>query len=135
MPAKSKAEASLLIGALSIETGVNIETVRYYERIGLLSPPRRSQGRHRQFGAGHIQELLFIRRARELGFSLDDVRALMKLGNNRGMGAQLRSAAHSVISPLCARRWHVSRRLSEPSAPCRRTADQARKLRVRSLRR
>ncbi|WP_119300949.1 MerR family transcriptional regulator [Dongia deserti] len=68
------------IGALSESSGVNIETIRYYERIGLLPAPPRSAGRHRLYGDAHRQRLVFIRRARELGFSLEEVRTLLGLG-------------------------------------------------------
>lgn len=70
----------LTIGALSERTGVNVETIRYYERIGLLPPPPRSGGRHRIYEDQHRRRLLFIRRARDLGFSQPDVRALLGLG-------------------------------------------------------
>src|SRR2546421_5039789 len=69
----------LPIGGLSKATGVNIETIRYYERIGLLPAPPRSEGRHRQYDDGHRQRLVFIRRSRQLGFSLDEVRDLLCL--------------------------------------------------------
>jgi MerR family mercuric resistance operon transcriptional regulator len=75
----------IAIGALSERTGVNIETIRYYERIGLLPAPPRSAGRHRLYGEPHRQRLVFIRRARELGFSLDEVRALLGLGGGHDM--------------------------------------------------
>ncbi len=77
--------APIAIGALSEGTGVNIETIRYYERIGLLPPPPRSAGRHRLYGEPHQQRLVFIRRARELGFSLEDVRTLLGLGCGHDM--------------------------------------------------
>ena len=70
---------ALAIGALSERTGVNIETIRYYERIGLLPAPPRSAGRHRLYDDSHRQRLVFIRRARELGFSLGQVRDLLGL--------------------------------------------------------
>ena len=73
---------SLAIGALSRDTGVHIETIRYYERIGLLPEPPRSQGRHRVYNDGHRQRLVFIRRSRELGFSLDEIRVLLGLERN-----------------------------------------------------
>jgi MerR family transcriptional regulator, mercuric resistance operon regulatory protein len=73
------------IGALSEGTGVNIETIRYYERIGLLPAPPRSAGRHRLYGESHRQRLVFIRRARELGFSLEEVRALLGLGGGHDL--------------------------------------------------
>ena len=67
----------LPIGALSRRTGCNIETIRYYEKIGLLSAPARSDGGHRLYGYGHLMRLGFVRRARELGFTLDEVRTLL----------------------------------------------------------
>lgn len=76
---KPRPEATT-IGALSERTGVNIETIRYYERIGLLPAPPRSAGGHRLYGDPHRRRLAFIRRARELGFPLDEVRALLGLG-------------------------------------------------------
>ena len=71
-------QAGMAIGELSRRTGGNIETIRYYERIGLLPLPDRS-GRYRRYGAVDVRRLVFIRRARELGFTLDQVRALLRL--------------------------------------------------------
>src|SRR3546814_11826584 len=73
----------LAIGALSRRTGVNIETVRYYERIGLLPPPARSGGGHRLYGGGHLMRLNFVRRARDVGFTLDEIRALLAPADKR----------------------------------------------------
>jgi MerR family mercuric resistance operon transcriptional regulator len=81
---KSRAQ-SLTIGALSRRTGVNIETIRYYERIGLLPPPPRSQGRHRLYDDHHRRRLAFIRRSRALGFSLDDTRDLLGLARGHAL--------------------------------------------------
>lgn len=71
---------SLTIGALSRLTGVNIETVRYYERIEMFPAPPRTAGGRRVYDATHFRVLAFIRRSRELGFSLDQIRALIRLG-------------------------------------------------------
>jgi len=72
--------ANLLIGELSERSGVNIETIRYYERIKMLpAPPRTASGR-RIYGETDLRILAFIRRARELGFSLNEIRALLRLG-------------------------------------------------------
>jgi MerR family mercuric resistance operon transcriptional regulator len=73
------------IGAMSAATGVNIETIRYYERIGLMPKPPRSEGGHRVYGATHLKRLAFIRRGRELGFSLDEVRDLLGLARGHGL--------------------------------------------------
>ena len=77
--------AVLTIGALSQRTGVNIETIRYYERIGLLPPPFRSAGRHRLYDERLTQRLQFVRRGRELGFSIDELRALLRLVDQNGL--------------------------------------------------
>ena len=69
----------LAIGELSGRTGVNIETVRYYEKIGLVPSPARTEGGHRAYEDAHVARLTFVRRARELGFTLDEVRSLLKL--------------------------------------------------------
>jgi MerR family mercuric resistance operon transcriptional regulator len=66
-------------GLLAKQTGVNAETIRYYEKIGLLPGPPRSQGGHRIYDETHLQRLSFIRRGRELGFTLDDIRGLLDL--------------------------------------------------------
>ena len=67
------------IGKLSHQTGCHIETIRYYERIGMLPKPSRSEGGHRLYGQQHIKRLVFIRRSRELGFSLEHIRRLLRL--------------------------------------------------------
>ena len=67
------------IGTLSAATGVNIETIRYYEKIGLIPAPPRTVGRQRVYDSAHLKRLTFIRRSRELGFSLDEIRALLGL--------------------------------------------------------
>ncbi len=75
-----KSEAARLgIGALSKQSGCNIETIRYYERIGLMPRPTRTEGGHRLYGLAQGRRLGFIRRTRELGFTLDEVRTLLRL--------------------------------------------------------
>lgn len=66
---------------LARATGCNLETIRYYETAGILPPPARTDAGHRTYGASDLQRLRFVRRARELGFSLDDVRGLLGLGD------------------------------------------------------
>ena len=69
----------LTIGRLAEQSGVNLETVRYYERIGLMPEPGRTEGGHRLYEAAHKRRLAFIRRARELGFGIAGIRALLDL--------------------------------------------------------
>jgi MerR family mercuric resistance operon transcriptional regulator len=71
------------IGVLSRRSGVNVETVRYYERAGLLPKPARSFGGYRLYRPSDVDRLRFIRRARDLGFSLDEVRRLLDLADRR----------------------------------------------------
>jgi Cu(I)-responsive transcriptional regulator len=70
------------IGELSAATGTNIETIRYYERIGLLPPPMRSNSNYRRYETQHRERLAFVRHARELGFSIEDIRSLLDLSDN-----------------------------------------------------
>jgi MerR family mercuric resistance operon transcriptional regulator len=72
-------QTKLSIGALSQTAGVDIENIRYFERIGMMPAPPRSSGGHRVYGQDHLKRLTFIRRSRELGFTPDEVRALLSL--------------------------------------------------------
>jgi MerR family mercuric resistance operon transcriptional regulator len=76
--------AAIRIGELAGRTGCNIETIRYYERIGLVPHPARSAGRYRLYETEDVRRLAFVRRARELGFSLDEVRTLLALSAEHG---------------------------------------------------
>lgn len=71
------------IGDMGKATGTNIETIRYYERIGLLPKPPRTSSNYRDYGQTELGRLSFIRRARDLGFSLDQVRALLSISGDR----------------------------------------------------
>ena len=66
-------------GELAGEAGCNIETIRYYENIGLLNDPPRNESGYRIYGAAHQQRLRFVLRGRELGFSIDQLRELLTL--------------------------------------------------------
>ena len=72
-------EKILSIGLLSTQTNCKVETIRYYEKIGIFPKPPRTEGGHRVYSENHLKRLVFIRRGRELGFSLEDIRALLKL--------------------------------------------------------
>ena len=67
------------IGELAKATATKVETIRYYEQTGLLSAPARTPANYRSYGADHLARLSFIRRARDLGFSIEQVRALLDL--------------------------------------------------------
>jgi Cu(I)-responsive transcriptional regulator len=75
--------AALSIGQLSARTGCKVPTIRYYEEIELLGEAPRTDGGHRVYGEEDVQRLTFIRKSRDLGFSLDAVRSLLDLAQNR----------------------------------------------------
>lgn len=66
-------------GALARLTGVKAETIRYYEKTGMMPAPKRNAGGYRVYEHSHVSRLRFILRARELGFSIDDIRGLLEL--------------------------------------------------------
>ena|SRR5437868_5161746 len=74
--------AGFTIGKLADATDTKVQTIRYYESIGLLSPFTRTEGGHRLFDADDRKRLTFIRHARELGFSIDAIRELLSLSDN-----------------------------------------------------
>ena len=67
------------IGDVADAAGVGVETVRYYERRGLVPQPGRGVGAYRRYGSGHVDRIRFIKRAQALGFSLDEVATLLEL--------------------------------------------------------
>lgn len=100
-----KPHSDIPIGELSRRTECKVETIRYYERIGLLPKPRRPGGRFRRYDADDIGRLRFIRRARQLGFTLDDVHALLRLAAVRGEAtrAEVRSLAATHVADVRAK--------------------------------
>lgn len=79
-------EELMPIGQLSRLAECKVETIRYYESIGLLKPPIRSQGGHRYYGASAVKRLNFILRARKLGFPIDTIRTLLDLADGCPQG-------------------------------------------------
>jgi Cu(I)-responsive transcriptional regulator len=71
------------IGELARVADTKAETIRYYERIGLLPPPPRTAGNYRDYSSAHVSRLTFTRRARDLGFSIEQIRALIDLADNK----------------------------------------------------
>lgn len=91
------------IGELSRRTGCNIETIRYYERIGVLPVPHR-RGRYRSYEPADVRRLSFVRRARELGFPIDAVRALLTLaGGGQASCSQARDLAETHLGDVRAK--------------------------------
>jgi len=95
----------MTIGALAKEAKVNLQTLRYYEKRGLLPPPHRATSGYRLYDEKSLQQLCFIRRAQQFGFSLDEIRDLLKL--------KLSSAAdcHKARKAVAAKAAQVRQRV------------------------
>ena len=72
-------QGRMTIGKVAARTGCNIETIRYYEKESLLPPPGRTEGGHRIYTTEMVERLVFIRRCRELGFSMTEIRGLLSV--------------------------------------------------------
>ena len=99
---------SIGIGALARRAGVRIDTVRYYERSGLLAPRNRLQSGYRRYGATEVARLRFIRRAQALGFTLKEVRELLTLSKLRDVG-RVKRAAQQKLTDVEQRIAHLER--------------------------
>ena len=94
----------LKIGALAERIGCKVETIRYYEAIGILPKPGRSEGGQRIYNRDHLKRLNFVRRARNLGFTLDEVRALLRLVDEKGHScAEVRALGRVHLDGVRAR--------------------------------
>lgn len=86
-------ERTLPIGGLAEITGVKVETIRYYEQVGLLPEPERTEGNQRRYGRRHRDRLAFIKHARDLGFAVENIRVLLRLSDKPGMACD---DAHAI---------------------------------------
>jgi Cu(I)-responsive transcriptional regulator len=98
------------IGELATATTTKVETIRYYEKIGLLSPPARSVSNYRSYGSDHLARLSFIRRARYLGFTLEAVRELLTLSDDNDQSCD--AVDHIATAHLA----EVQRKIADLSA-------------------
>ncbi|WP_199099800.1 heavy metal-responsive transcriptional regulator [Dyella sp. ASV21] len=80
--------AAMTIGAVAKRAGVAIDTIRYYEREGLLPEPQRRESGYRTYGESAVRQLRFIRRAKGLGFTLEEIRDLLALSADRHRGVK-----------------------------------------------
>ena len=89
----------LTIGRLAAATGVKVETIRYYERAGLIAPPARTGGNYRSYSTGDLDRLRFIRKTRDLGFTLEEIRAMLDLARQRDRSCDTIDAIASDHQP------------------------------------
>ena len=109
------------IGELAHRSGVNIETIRYYEREGLMPPPPRTASGRRLYAPDDLQTLGFIRKARDLGFSLENTRKLLALRGPDNACADVKAIAHKhleIVRAQKARIIEIERILSDAVARC-----------------
>lgn len=97
------------IGKVSEETGINIETIRYYEKIKLLDPPPRSTGGRREYDISAVKKLHFIRNSRSLGLSLDTIRSLVELNNEPQDCATVMDVAQAHLTEIRSKRQALER--------------------------
>ncbi len=108
-------DAPLTVGGIAREAGVGIDTVRYYERIGLMPPPSRSPSGYRQYRRADVERLKFIRQAKRLGFSLEEVARLIRLLDTDGDRAEVRALAEGRLAEI-ERELAEARRLRDTLA-------------------
>ena len=93
--------ALVTIAQASATTGVSAKMIRHYESIGLIKPPLRTENRYRHYAESDLHDLGFIRRARDLGFSFEDIRQLLDLWRNKGRSsAEVKAIALRHIDEL-----------------------------------
>ena len=96
------------IGELARAAETKAETIRYYEQIGLLPAPPRTAGNYRDYSAVHVSRLTFIRRARDLGFSIEQIRTLLDLADRKEQSCEAVDAIASIWRTL-SESWLPSR--------------------------
>lgn len=89
------------IGQLATRSGTSVETIRYYERIGLLAAPARNPSGYRQYGQDHLRQLMFVRHCRDMGFSISEIRSLQALADDPGRScAEITAVARAHLSDV-----------------------------------
>lgn len=101
---------NMAIGELARRTAVKVPTIRFYEQIGLLAAPPRTEGNQRRYGKAEVDRLNFIRHARELGFEIDDIRELL------AMSSEPQASCHAVDSIARNHLAEVERRIASLEA-------------------
>jgi MerR family copper efflux transcriptional regulator len=104
-------ESFMVIGEAARASGVSAKMLRYYERIGLIPQPVRTEGGYRTYGPGEVETLRFIRRARDLGLSMDRIRQLVELWHGRRPSREVKRIASAHVAEL-------QQRIAEMTAMC-----------------
>lgn len=114
--------SSIRRGEIAQRTGCNIETIRYYEKIGILAEPSRDANGYRAYGEADVQRLRFILRARELGFGVDEIRGLLVLVDSQQQTcAEVRQRTELHLADVRSKMAdlkRIERVLAETAARC-----------------
>ena len=124
--------SGLQIGKVAAQTGLSIDTIRFYEREGLSSEPQRSEGGYRLYRQAEIDQLQFIRKAQELGFSLQEIRELLIISNEeteacthvRALTEHKLSAVRGKLKELKRLEHHLKSSLAKCTDALCHSADQ-----------
>ena len=112
----------LSIGKVAAQTGCHIETIRFYEKEALLPAPDRTEGGHRLYTKAMVERLVFIRRSRELGFSMEKIRQLLSLVDGEQVSCErVQNIAELHLGDIrskIADLWKMERSLGELSLRC-----------------
>lgn len=112
----------MTIGGLAVATATDAQTIRYYERLELLPKPRRTESNYRTYDDTYIQRIMFIKRAKEIGFSLNDIKVLLSMADGKVVGCkEVRRFAETRLSKIRAQIVNLNameRALSELLRQC-----------------
>lgn len=113
---------ALTIGRVAKAAGVNVETIRYYQRRGIIGEPRKPPGGQRRYPEAVLGQIAFIRRAQQLGFTLDEIGRLLAISAGRASpeARALAEKRHAVIESRIAELERMRRELGALIAACRR---------------
>ena len=111
----------LTIAGAARAAGVGVETIRYYERRGLIAQPKKSGAAYRRYGSNHVQRIRFVKRAQELGFTLNEIESLLKLedGTDRKRIQQIAAERLDEVRGRIADLRRIERRLAHVLDDCR----------------
>ena len=118
-------QSGMTIGRLAKVAGLNVETIRYYQRRGLIDEPRKPLGGHRRYPADVVRKLAFIRRAQQLGFSLEEVKQLLQLADGRHVREtrELAEKKHETLEARVAQLTKMRRQLARLIEASRKARD------------
>ena len=117
---------TLSIGGLAQAAGVNVETIRYYQRVGMLAQPAKPLQGVRKYGPRDIKQIRFIKRAQELGFSLDEIVSLLTVNDNPcGKVSELAAQKKQLVSDRIGDLQRLSQSLDHVLSQCDSNQDKS----------